>query len=135
MATKKTEKVNPEQAPDIPVAEDDLAAENEALKKQVAALQFKIAGMEERSGETEAATPVQAAPKMVKIKLPLTRTERDDVFVGLNGKTYLIKRGVEVEVPEGVVEILNNREQMLSLAMEFEAQASAPLDELEKLHQ
>ena len=25
--------------------------------------------------------------KKVKIKLPLTRTEKDDVFVGLNGKT------------------------------------------------
>ena len=71
-----------------------------------------------------------AANKKVKIRLPLTRTERDDVFVGLNGKTWLIKRGVEVEVPEGVAKILERREKMLSLAMEFEAQASAPLDVL-----
>lgn len=70
------------------------------------------------------------AVKKVKVKLPLTRTERDDVYVGLNGKTYLIKRGVEVEVPEGVAKILERREKMLSLAMEFEAQASAPLDVL-----
>lgn len=134
MATKKTEKSNPEQAPDTTTDDIDLAAENEALKRQLAALQFKIAGMEEEhSGETEAAAPAQTPVKMVKIKLPLTRTEKDDVFVGLNGKTYLIKRGVEVEVPEGVWEILNNREQMLSLAMEFEAQASAPLGEMEKL--
>lgn len=71
-----------------------------------------------------------AANKKVKIRLPLTRTERDDVFVGLNGKTYLIKRGVEVEVSEGVAKILERREKMLSLAMEFEAQAAAPLDAL-----
>ena len=71
-----------------------------------------------------------AAPKKVKIKLPLTRTEKDDVYVGLNGKTYLIKRGVEVEVPEGVAKILERREKMLSLAREFEAQASAPLENL-----
>ena len=71
-----------------------------------------------------------AEPKKVKIKLPLTRTERDDVFVGLNGKTYLIKRGAEVEVPAGVAKILERREKMLSLAMEFEAQASAPLENL-----
>ena len=68
-----------------------------------------------------------AVTKKVKIKLPLTRTEKEDVFVGLNGKTYLIKRGTEVEVPEGVAKILERREKMLSMAMEFEAQASAPL--------
>lgn len=31
----------------------------------------------------------------------------DDVFVSLNGKNYLIKRGVEVEVPYEVAQILN----------------------------
>lgn len=70
--------------------------------------------------------------KTVKVKLPLTRTEKDDVFVGLNGKTYLIKRGVEVAVPMGVAKILERREKMLSVAMEFEAKAAAPLEELEK---
>jgi hypothetical protein len=54
--------------------------------------------------------------KTVKVKLPLTRTEKDDVFVGLNGKTYLIKRGVEVAVPVGVAKILERREKMLSTA-------------------
>ena len=71
-----------------------------------------------------------AAPKKVKIKLPLTRTEKEDVFVGLNGKTYLIKRGVEVAVPEGVAKSLERKEKMLSIAMEFEAEAAQPLVEL-----
>ena len=70
--------------------------------------------------------------KKVKIRLPLTRTEKDDVFVGLNGKTYLIKRGVDVEVPEGVAKILERREKMLSIAIEFEAQAAAGLEALAK---
>ena len=74
-----------------------------------------------------------AAEKKVKIRLPLTRTEKDDVFVGLNGKTYLIKRGVDVDVPAGVAEILENREKMLSIAMEFEAKASAPLEAMSKM--
>jgi deoxycytidine triphosphate deaminase len=76
---------------------------------------------------TDTAKAVAKAPaeKKVKIKLPLTRTEKDDVYVALNGKAYLIKRGEEVEVPEGVVEILQHREEMLSQAMEFEAQAAA----------
>lgn len=75
------------------------------------------------------------AAKKVKIKLPLTRTEKKDVFVGLNGKTYLIKRGVEVEVPVGVAKILERKEKMLSIAMDYEAAAAAPLEELAKMHQ
>lgn len=81
---------------------------------------------------TETAVKVKAAPKKVKIKVPLTRTEKDDVYVGLNGKGYLIKRGVEVEVPYGVAKILERKEKMLSVAMEYEAQAAAPLEDLEK---
>lgn len=70
--------------------------------------------------------------KTVRIKLPVTRSEKDDVFVGLNGKTWLIKRGVEVEVPVGVAKILQRREKMLAIAMEYEAKAAAPLEELAK---
>ena len=65
------------------------------------------------------------APEKVKIKIPLTRAESADVYVALNGKTYLIKRGVEVEVPAGVAEILQHKEDMLAVAMEYEAQAAA----------
>ena len=67
-------------------------------------------------------------PKMVKIKLPLTRTEKNDVYVAVNGKSYLIKRGEYVEVPASVAEVLENREKMLNQAMEFEAQASKGQD-------
>ena len=63
-----------------------------------------------------------AKEKTVKIKLPLTRTEKDDVFVGVNGRTWLIKRGVEVEVPECVAEVLQHQEEMLSQSMDFEAE-------------
>lgn len=70
--------------------------------------------------------------KRVRIKLPLTRGEKDDVFVGVNGKTYLIKRGEEVSVPRCVAKVLERKERMLALAMEFEALAAAPLEELER---
>ena len=63
-------------------------------------------------------------PKMVKIKLPLTRAEKNDVYVAVNGKSYLIKRGEFVEVPACVAEVLENREKMLNEAMEFESQAA-----------
>lgn len=66
-----------------------------------------------------------ATEKKVKIKLPLTRTEKDDVYVAVNGDPVLIKRGEAVEVTEAVAEVLQHKEEMLAVAMEFETQASA----------
>ncbi len=70
-----------------------------------------------------------ATEKKVKIKLPLTRTEKDDVYVCVNGISYLIKRGETVEVPDYVAEVLQHKEEMLAVAMEFEAQAAANADQ------
>jgi hypothetical protein len=70
-----------------------------------------------------------ATEKKVKIKIPLTKTEKKDVYVGLNGKSYLIKRGVEVEVPEGVAEILQRREEILMGLFEREEEAKKNLDQ------
>ena len=70
-----------------------------------------------------------ANEKKVKIKLPLTKHEKDDKYVAVNGKTFLIKRGEEVEVPDYVAEVLQHEEQMLALGMEFEAQAAKNTDQ------
>ena len=64
-----------------------------------------------------------------KIKLPLTRTEKEDVYVCVNGESFLIKRGETVEVPDYVAEVLQHKEEMLAEAMEFEAQASAKAEQ------
>ena len=61
----------------------------------------------------------------VKIKLPRERRDQEDVFVGVNERTWLIKRGVEVEVPACVAEVLMNREQMLESIMAFQNEKSA----------
>lgn len=58
--------------------------------------------------------------KTVKIKLPKERRDQEDVFVGVNERTWLIKRGVEVEVPRCVAEVLVNREHMLESIMAFQ---------------
>lgn len=63
--------------------------------------------------------------KMVKVLLPLTRTEKEDVYVAVNGRPFLIKRGVHVEVPASVAEVLEHSDQMLNEALEFEAKAAA----------
>lgn len=55
------------------------------------------------------------------IKLPLTRNEKDDVWVAVNGKSMQIKRGVPVEVPTCIAEVLQHKEDMLMQAMEYEA--------------
>ena len=70
--------------------------------------------------------------KLIKIKLPLTRSDKEDVFVGVNGRTWQIARGVEVELPWNVVKVLQRQEKMLSQALEFEAQAARPLEQLEQ---
>lgn len=70
-----------------------------------------------------------AKEKTVKIKLPLTRTEKDDVFVGVNGRTWLIKRGETVEVPDYVAEVLQHKEEMLEEAMAFEEKANSKAEQ------
>ena len=59
--------------------------------------------------------------KTVKIKLPKTKAEQEDVFVSVNNRTFLIQRGVQVEVPESVAEVLTHQEEMLERIMAFEA--------------
>ncbi len=61
--------------------------------------------------------------KMKKIKLPLSKEQQDDVFVSVNDKKYQIKRGVEVEVPWFVYEVLSNQEKALQTLFENQAKA------------
>ena len=61
-----------------------------------------------------------AKVKTVKIKIPKTRENSDDVYVAVNGKSFLIKRGVSVEVPEYVAEVLEHSEEMQAESMEYE---------------
>lgn len=68
------------------------------------------------------------ANKMVKIKLPLTRSEKEAKWCAVNGKPYYIKRGCEVEVPDFVAEVLANEEEMLAIGMEYEASVSKNVD-------
>lgn len=52
------------------------------------------------------------AVKMVKYKLPrLPGSKNADVFVRVNDTKYLIKRGVEVEIPDFVAEVLDNSQK------------------------
>lgn len=53
-----------------------------------------------------------AKAKRVKIKLPRLRDQKDaDVFVAVNGENFTIKRGVEVQVPDYIAEVLRHSEE------------------------
>lgn len=72
------------------------------------------------------ATTTNTNPKkMVKIRIPRTKVDEEDVFVSVNMETFLIKRGVEVEVPDYVAEVLQHQEEMMENIMLFnDAKAS-----------
>ncbi len=66
----------------------------------------------------------------VKIKLPLIKGQ-GDVHVGVNGRFWQIQRGVSVDVPKPVYEVLQHQEEMELLAQEYEealAKKSAAMD-------
>ena len=63
---------------------------------------------------------VETGPKMVKVRIPRTKKDEEDVFVSVNLRTYIIKRGVEVEVPDFVAEVLRHQEEMMEEIMLFE---------------
>lgn len=69
-------------------------------------------------GETEA--QIKKANELVKIKLFKDKGKYfSDVTVIHNGKTYLIKRGVEVEVPRKVAQIIADSEAQKGYAADI----------------
>ena len=75
---------------------------------------------------TTANKPEEVKEKLVKIRIPKTKENQDDVFVSVNDRTWLIKRGVEVEVPECVAEVLLHQQRMEEAALAYQEEASKP---------
>lgn len=65
-------------------------------------------------------TATETKQKTVKIRIPRTKKDQEDVPVWVNNDSWLIKRGVEVEVPECVAEVLRHQEEMMENIVEFE---------------
>lgn len=76
--------------------------------------------MAEITKDTNAKTKKVEKPDMVTIKLPRIKGESDSVWVSVNMDNWQIKRGVEVEVPYCVAEVLKHQEEMLEKIAEFE---------------
>ena len=58
-----------------------------------------------------ATTKAPEQEKMVRIRLPKYPGKTADLFVGINHRSWLIKRGEEVEVPECVAEAIRISEE------------------------
>lgn len=110
-----------------PVSPEDFAAAVQAAVEAAlpAAVQAALptavqAELESRSKTADLKT-AQASEKpvrMVRIRIAKTKERSDDVVVSVNGKRWQIKRGIEVEVPDYVAEVLENTRKMDELAME-----------------
>lgn len=100
-----------------PGTKDALKVEVEALKAELEAMKAKEAA----AVAVNAVAPNATGPKTIKIRIPRTRADQEDVFVSVNNRTYIVKRGVEVEVPDFVAEVLRHQEEMLETIMQFEA--------------
>lgn len=57
--------------------------------------------------------------EMVTIRLIRDENHRQPLFVGLNGKGYLVQRGVNVQVPKAVAEIINNSLDQQQAALDY----------------
>ena len=78
------------------------------------------------ANNTAANKPEEVKEKLVKVRIPRTKENQDDVFVSVNDRNWLIKRGVEVEVPECVAEVLMHQQRMEEIALAYEEAASSP---------
>lgn len=68
---------------------------------------------------TEEVKKEKKGEKMVKITIPRYSKEERDVYVSINEQSWLIKRGVEVEVPWYVAELLENSRRQKEAADNF----------------
>ena len=62
-----------------------------------------------------------AAQETATVRIPRERRDQEDVVVWVNNDRYIIQRGVEVEVPIAIAEILEHAEQRRQAAYDFEA--------------
>lgn len=61
--------------------------------------------------ETAEVVPYDPWTDMVRIKIPRDRNIKEDVLVIVNGRRFVIMRGVDVDVPRPVYEVLRDQEE------------------------
>ena len=90
----------------------------ESKKKDQAAEAVKDQETEEVKEQTPKASEQE---ELISIRLPLTKEMQNDVFVRVNHRTWLIKRGETVKVPACVVEVLEHADQATAESLQYQA--------------
>lgn len=107
MATKKAEDTAAEMAAELPEEKSDAATK--ALLERIAALEERL---ERVSAPTTTGAEISAKRDTYQDELVTVELFRDsdryshDFVVGVNGKLWKIKRGVRVQVPRYVAEVV-----------------------------
>ncbi len=102
MATKKTEETR---------AEETVTMTQEQLKAMIdEAVAEKLKEKEQEEPHYGGKAFMPEGPKtMVKVKLFRDNSQyKESVYVAVNGESYIVPRGVEVEVPDYVAKVLQN---------------------------
>ena len=86
--------------------------------------------MSESKKTDQATQALSLWDKQVTVKLPWIKGQPDAVNVGVNGRFFLIKRGVEVEIPYPVFEVLQHSEKMEMMAAEYEQELTRKAEKL-----
>lgn len=81
--------------------------------------------MTTKKNESAQEALANAMEETVRIRLPKTKELQEDVFVSVNNRTWLIRRGVYVDVPACVAEVLQHAEEMTEEALRFDAEVGA----------
>lgn len=69
-----------------------------------------------------ASKPIEVTEERVTVFVPKMPGEDPTVFVGINGKNYLIPRGKRTEVPRNVADVLRMAEEQADRAQAYEDQ-------------
>lgn len=63
---------------------------------------------------------IDESPRMVNVFVPLARDDEEDaIFVSVNSKQYLVRKGETVAVPDFVADVIRNSEDMRFTATKF----------------
>jgi hypothetical protein len=60
---------------------------------------------------------IPATEKMVEVYIPKIRPDEEDLFVSVNMRTFIVKKGERVKVPECVAQQIEHMQKMRYVAM------------------
>lgn len=109
----------------IEVEKQELKEARKEITEKAAQIEAEKTALECKKSSLQNVVEGSAEPvEMVTVKLYKDKNIKNDVFVCVNGKTYQIQRGVEVQVPKFVKEVLDNTERMDELAIKRQEEAA-----------